>query len=271
MTTGIERSNVMDRLAEGIANLTSSEEWRRYLEFQGRFHGYSFNNVLLIAAQCHEATQVAGFRAWQKLNRFVRKGEKAIWIIAPIIDRRGDTTDGAAEHGVRGFRFVPVFDVSQTEGRELPGVCSRLLGDDPCGLFARLLGVAGHLGFVVEDHEFAGNINGDCSHAERRIRIEIRNEPIQRAKTLAHELAHALLHESFDDRALAELEAESAAYVVCSAEGIDSGEYSFGYVATWAGGGGQAIAGIKSSCGRIQRAAATILSSSSPGTAGQAV
>ena len=78
-------------------------------------------------------------------------------------------------------------------------------------------------------------------------------------KTLAHEIAHALLHEKFDSRALAELEAESTAYVVCQALGIDSGDYSFGYVATWAGGGDQAIAGIKASCERIQKSAATIL------------
>jgi antirestriction protein ArdC len=85
-------------------------------------------------------------------------------------------------------------------------------------------------------------------------------------KTLAHEIAHALLHEQFDSRALAELEAESTAYVVCQALGIDSSDYSFGYVATWAGGGEQAIAGIKASCERIQRTAATILRAFEPAT-----
>ncbi len=212
MTARIERSDVMVRLAEGIVNLTSSEEWRRYLEFQSRFHSYSFNNVLLIAAQCREATQVAGFSAWRKVHRFVRKGEKAIWILAPIIDRRGSATDGTPDPEVRGFRFVPVFDVSQTEGRELPSVCSRLVGDDPAGHYGRLLSVARHFGFDIEDHEFDGNVNGECSHAEHLIRIESRNTPVQRVKTLVHEIAHALLHESFDDQALAELEAESTAY-----------------------------------------------------------
>ena len=83
----------------------------------------------------------------------------------------------------------------------------------------------------------------------------------ERVKTLAHELTHALLHEHYENRALAELEAESTAYVVCHAMGLDSGDYSFGYVATWAGGGDQAIAGIRSSCDRIQKSAAFILQS----------
>ena len=108
----------------------------------------------------------------------------------------------------------------------------------------------------MEDHGFGDGTNGDCT-SKRRIRVEARNAPAQRVKTLAHELAHALLHERVEDRALAELEAESTAYVVGRAIGMDTGDYSFGYVATWAGGGEQAIVGIKASCDRIQKAAAT--------------
>jgi hypothetical protein len=120
------------------------------------------------------------------------------------------------------------------------------------------------IGFTVVNHEFEGGTNGDCNHAEHRIRVEVRNSPAQRVKTLAHEIAHALLHEKFDSRPLAELEAESTAYVVCQALGIDSGDYSFGYVANWAGGGGEAIAGIKASCDRIQKTAATMLRAFEP-------
>jgi len=118
-----------------------------------------------------------------------------------------------------------------------------------------------HIGFTVEDHEFGDTTNGDCSASGRRIRVESRNSPAQRAKTLAHEIAHALLHNRVDDRALAELEAESTAYVVCRSVGLDPGDYSFGYVATWAGGGAEAIVRIKTSCDRIQKAAAFILRS----------
>ncbi len=264
MTAKNNHPELIEKLAEGISNLTTSEEWQRHLDFQSKFHRYSFNNVLLIAAQCHEATQVAGFNAWRKMNRFVRKGEKAIWILAPMVYKNADAEDGEHEKVIRGFKFVPVFDVAQTDGEELPTICNRLDGDDPAGHYTTLLGVARSIGFMVEDHEFDGSTNGDCTHSEHRIRVETRNTPAQRVKTLAHEIAHALLHEEFDSRALAELEAESTAYVVCQSLGLDSSDYSFGYVATWAGGGEQAISGIKASCERIQRTAATILRAFEP-------
>jgi hypothetical protein len=157
-----------------------------------------------------------------------------------------------------------VFDISQTEGEGVPSVCSSLNDEDPNGLYDQLVSVAQSIGFKVDDHAFVGNINGDCCHRDHRIRIKTTNSPGQRVKTLAHEIAHALLHQKFDDRSLAELEAESTAYVVCQALGIESSDYSFGYVATWAGGGEQAIAGIKASCERIQKSAVTILRAFEP-------
>ena len=264
MTAKNNHPELIEKLTEGISNLTSSEEWQHYLNFQSRFHRYSFGNVLLIAAQCHEATRVAGFNAWRKLNRSVCKGEKAIWILAPLVYKNADAEGGEDDRIIRGFKFVPVFDVAQTDGDELPTVCNRLGGDDPFGAYDILFEVARSIGFTVVPHEFDGTTNGDCSHSEHRIRIETRNTPAQRVKTLAHEIAHALLHEKFDSRALAELEAESTAYVVCQALGFDSSDYSFGYVATWAGGGDEAIAGIKASCERIQKSAATILRAFEP-------
>jgi antirestriction protein ArdC len=264
MTAKNNHPELIEKLAEGVSNLTTSECWQRYLDFQSKFHRYSFGNVLLIAAQCHEATHVAGFGAWRRMNRVVRKGEKAIWILAPMVYKNADAEHGEGERIIRGFKWVPVFDISQTDGEDLPSICDRLDGDDPAGHYTVLVGVARSIGFGVEDHEFGGTTNGDCTHAERRIRVEIHNTPAQRVKTLAHEIAHALLHESFDSRALAELEAESTAYVVCQALGIDSSDYSFGYVATWAGGGDQAIAGIKASCERIQKTATTILRAFEP-------
>jgi antirestriction protein ArdC len=259
VTSSNKHPELIDRLTKGISHLTSSDDWQRYLDFQARFHRYSSGNVLLIALQCHEATRVAGFNAWRKMNRFVRKGEKAIWILAPMIYKHADAEEDGDRHIVRGFKFVPVFDLAQTDGEELPSVCNRLEGGDPAGCYARLVSVAQSVGFAVMQYEFDGSTNGDCSHADHRIRIEIRNTPAQRVKTLAHEIAHALLHERFEARALAELEAESTAYVVCQALGFDTGDYSFGYVATWAGGGEQAVAGIKASCDRIQRTAAVML------------
>jgi len=176
-----------------------------------------------------------------------------------MVYKNADAEDGQNERGIPGFKFVSVFDVAQTDGEKLPTVCNRLDGDDPFGAYDVLLDVSRSIGFTVVPHEFDGMTNGDCSHSEHRIRVEIRNAPDQQVKTLAHEIAHALLHEQFESRALAELEAESVAYVVCQSIGIDSRAYSFGYVATWAGRGEQAIAGIKASCERIQKAVATIL------------
>jgi antirestriction protein ArdC len=247
--------SLLEELERGIAELTNSARWRHYLDVQGRFHEYSYGNALLIASQRTGATRVAGYRTWRQVHRFVRKGEKAIWIFAPIVDRGG----GGEDDRIRGFKLVPVFDVSQTDGAPLESVVTRLMTSDPRADYSRLVAVARSIGFRVCDHRFDGSTSGDCSHPERRIRVEKTNSPAQRIKTLAHELAHALLHESVDDRARAELEAESTAYIVCSVLGIDSGEYSFGYLATWAGGGTEAISGIKASCGHIQHAAGTIL------------
>jgi hypothetical protein len=259
MTRTTDRPDLLAQMQEGIAALTSSDAWRNYLIFQSRFHRYSYGNVLLIAAQNGGATQVAGFHTWRRLHRSVGKGEKAIWILAPMVAKR--TEPGASEEKriIRGFKYVPVFDIAQTRGDTPPSICTKLSGDDPACFYQCLLAMAASIGFTVEDHHFGDATNGDCTPALRRIRIEARNSPAQRVKTLAHELAHALLHEHVEDRALAELEAESTAYVVGRAIGMDTGDYSFGYVAAWAGGGEEAIGRIKASCDRIQRAAAVIL------------
>ncbi len=254
-----DRAALVDRLVEGIALLAGTEEWRRHLDVQARFTTYSFGNVMLIAAQCPQATRVAGFRAWQQMGRVVRRGERAIWILAPVVDRTRGDDEEPSRHVVRGFRHVPVFDVSQTEGEDLPTVCAHLDGEDPHGAYDGLVAAAASLGFTVEDASLPAGVNGDCSHGLRRIRVEAANRPAQRVKTLVHELAHAILHAEFSDRPLAELEAESTAYVVCQALGLETGGYSFGYVATWAGGSDAAVAGIRASGERIQSAAGRVL------------
>ncbi len=261
---------LLDSLAEGVQALTTSDRWRSHLEVQGRFHRYSFNNALLIGTQDPEATRVAGFATWRKLGRSVRKGERAIWILAPMVGRRRHVDDGEERRPIHGFRPVAVFDVAQTEGGELPQVCRNLDGDDPSAWFDALLVRAAAIGYAVERAELPGSTNGDCAYALRRIRVESRNRPAQQVKTLAHELAHALLHEGVDDRARAELEAESTAYVVCRALGLDSGGYSFGYVACWAGGGPEAVAAITASGAAIQRAAGAILDGLDPAAAADA-
>ncbi len=163
---------------------------------------------------------------------------------------------------VMGFKPVPVFDIGQTDGEPLPESCCTLLsGDDIAGAYSRLVGVAHSIGYTVEDADFVDSRNGDCTYSERRIRIRRENSPVQRVKTLAHELGHGILHERYDNRALAECEAESVAYIVTADLGLDSSEYSFGYIAGWAGGGDDARAAIAASGNCIQLAVKTILSS----------
>ncbi len=247
----------MDRLEEGIRELVDSGRWHEYLRAQATFHQYSYRNVLLIAKQCPHAVSVAGFHAWRRLGRSVRRGERAIWILAPS-QGRANLAPGESQH-VRQFISVPVFDISQTEGRDLPSICERLIARDDSQAFERLLGVADSLGFRVARGELELGINGECSFTEHLIKIELRNSEAQQVKSLAHELAHAILHEQTQDRARAELEAESVAFIVCSQLGIDSGDYSFGYVASWMSDATIATRALGESCSAIARASHQIL------------
>ena len=260
IVTSTRKDEALDRLTDGIAQLTSSDKWTAWLRVQARFHSYSFNNTILILVQRPTAGRVAGFHTWRRLGRFVRRGEQAVWILAPVTRRVADEESDNPVRTVVAFRPVPVFAQDQTEGDPLPAICVRLHGDDAPGAYGGLVQVAHSFGFTVEDHAFDGETNGDCSHALQRIRIEATLEPTHRVKTLAHELAHALLHMDRSERALMELEAESVAFVVCDALDIDAGEWTFGYVAGWSGGGDNAIAAIKAAGTRIQRTADRILS-----------
>lgn len=246
---------LLAELEAGLAELESVAAWRAYLDAQARFPRYSFANTLLIVRQRPDATIVAGYAAWRSLGRAVRAGERAIWIVAPL-RRRGEA---AGQMRPAGFRRVAVFDVSQTDGRELPLVCRPLEGEGPAAGFAGLLRVAAGLGFSVERCELSPGLYGDCTYRLRRIRVAAGISGAQATKTLAHELAHALLHEHVEDRPLAELEAESVAFVVCRHLGLDAGGYSFGYLATWAGGTASARAALRGSCRRIADAAGRII------------
>ena len=261
-----EHSGLLEDLSVGIAELSNSEKWRQYLDVQCRFHRYSPNNVMLILLQNPYATRVAGYRAWQALDHQVMAKESALRILAPMTYKRDDAPEGENAREIRGFKMVPVFDISQTEGPDLPDVVSKLEGIAPEGVFVKLTEFAQGLGFRVERPEsLESGANGDTSHLEGRIRVVSRNSEAQQAKTLAHEIGHALLHDPEVDatkeleRGLKELEAESTAYVICTALGMDTSDYSFGYVAGWAGGAPEAIQGIKASTGRIQKAASAVL------------
>ena len=250
------KSELLDQLAQGVLELTSAGSWTRWLRVSHRFHKYSFQNQVLILRQRPDATRVAGYRTWVSLGRQVRQGERAIRILAPCL-APPDSSEGQELPSpvLLGFRIARVFDFNQTSGEELPEPVKTLSGSGSAEDLALLGQRALGLGFQVQFTALWGSRNGDCSHALRRIRVRSDLPAAHQIKTLAHELAHALLHgpDFQGSRALAELEAESVAYLVCQELGIDSSEYSFGYVATWSGGGPEAARLISATGGRILR------------------
>jgi len=236
-------------LKEGVENLVNSEEWTKWLGFRSKFHSYSFRNTLLIGFQCPSATQVAGYQAWKKLGRQVRKGEKGIRILAPsgVARFKKEVTNSAGEveekeYSFTRFRAVSIFDVSQTDGDELPkapGSC-KLEGEDG-GLIEVLKVYSEANGCPVVFKPIEGGAHGAYYPLEHRIEVDSTNPQAQQAKTLAHEIGHSLLHKGMlattvarDDK---ELEAESVAFIVCKHFGLETAEYSFSYLAHWKGKG----------------------------------
>ncbi|HEY6538737.1 MAG TPA: ImmA/IrrE family metallo-endopeptidase, partial [Candidatus Dormibacteraeota bacterium] len=201
-------------------------------------------------------------RSWIRLGRQVRTGERGIRILAPCLASPHPTaTEDAPEPLVLGFRVARVFDLSQTDGVDLPQPVKTLTGPAAGSELARLARRAVELEFEVQFTSLWGTRNGDCSHALRRIRVRDDLPLAHKVKTLAHELGHAVLHgpDFQGSRALAELEAESVAYLVCQELGIDSSDYSLGYVAGWSGGGRDAARLIALTGARILRGMDTVL------------
>jgi N-terminal domain of anti-restriction factor ArdC/IrrE N-terminal-like domain len=213
---------LLAQLEAGTLALRDSERWTEYLAMSARFHRYSMGNVLLITLQCPHATQVAGFKTWLTMDRHVRKGEKGLRILAPMLYKRTETDPQTGEEcerrGIRGFRTVCVFDVSQTDGADLPTLVTLLDGQDVAGAFDLLAGTLKGWGWTLADadDDRLGAANGMTCHDTREVLIHQDRSPLQRVKTLAHEMGHVLLHgdDCKHQRGLVELEAESVAYVV---------------------------------------------------------
>lgn len=192
--------------------------------------------------------------------------ESALRILVPKTYKRDERPEGDNTLEIRGFKLVPVFDINQTEGPDLPDIVSKLSGLAPEGVFAMLAEFAQGLGFRVEcPRSLESGANGDTSHSECRIRVASSNSEAQQSKTLAHEFGHVLLHDPEAEvtkeleRGHKELEAESTTYVICTALGMDTSDFSVGYVAGWAGGAPEHLEGIKASTRRIQKAPTAVL------------
>jgi antirestriction protein ArdC len=267
------------QLLDHAAKMASSGVWQEMLTVAARFHTYSPNNVLLIAAQRPDSTRVAGYRAWAQLGRQVRKGESGIAILAPVLRRAEPASpdppqtpqprpdrDQAAPRVLSGFRVTHVFDVSQTDGPDLPDVRPELLsGGSPLGLWSDLYDQVEAAGYTI-DYADLGAANGRTDFTARTVELHTSRSGAQLTKTLAHELAHIDLHapeirpENLT-RDRAEVEAESVAYVVTVAHGLDAQDYSVPYVTGWAGGDTELIAQTAT---RVLSCARTILRGAPP-------
>ncbi len=241
----------MALLERGIEGILDSEGFANYLKTMARFHTYSFSNVALIVAQRPEATEVAGYKTWQKLGRQVRKGEKGMIIFVPHrrrvrerpeenenAQRAGEGENATTTQMITGFGLGRVFDIAQTEGEPLPEppAAKELDGESEVGArIDRQLS-----SFLIEEGvrlsvEDTGSANGYYRPSKRLIALSDRLEGDQRTKTLVHEAAHYLAdHRGQVTREDAETVAESSAFVVLAHYGIDAGSYSFPYVARWA-------------------------------------
>jgi len=264
----MKREEALKQTEQGIDELIraleqgKSETLVKYLEFLGKFHEYSFRNCLLIAMQRPDATHVAGFHRWKELGRFVKKGEKGIMILAPIVRRRKakeDATEVSCDEeetqAVCGFRAVHVFDVSQSEGQELPEF-NRIDGD-PGAKLQRLVAVVAERGIELRYEASLGGADGLSQGGKITLRQGM--SQAEEFGVLAHELAHELLHRTErrkqTTRKVRELEAEAVAFVVARAAGLDGISRSADYIQLYSGDKELLIESLD----HIQRVASSII------------
>jgi len=271
-----------DKLEQGVKDFYQDDRYKEYLGTMSKFHNYSLKNTMLIAHQNPNATLVAGFHTWKNnFGRSVLKGEKGIKIFAPapymikkemekidpdtgipVFGNDGKPITEEVEVVVPNFKIVSVFDVSQTDGKEMPTLATELSGgvENYEKSFAALQAVSP----APIEFESMKSRKGYYNYEDKRIAVKDGMDERQNIKTAIHEIAHAVLHDNElnDDklgknRAQREIEAESVAYVVCQHYGIDSSEYSFGYVAAWSEN--KEVTELKNSLENIRSAACEII------------
>lgn len=274
-----------DKLEQGLQDLFNSDSYRNYLSTMSKFHNYSFNNTLLIAMQKPDATLVAGYKAWQKnFERHVNKGEKAIRILAPapykikekrdkidpvtqelLLDKDGNPQKEEVEITIPAFRAVSVFDLSQTDGKPIPELAAHELLSDVEGYQDMIRAVEAISPVPIELEEIAGESKGYYDREAKRIAVQENMSESQTLKTMIHEVAHSKLHskeveqdeQMRKDRNTKEVEAESVAYTVCQHFGVDTSDYSFGYIAGWSSG--RDTKELRSSMDTIRRTASELI------------
>ena len=276
---------ITERLEQGVKDIFTSEMYTKYLLTMSKFHNYSFNNTLLIAMQRPDATLVAGYNAWKnKFNRYVKKGEKGIQIIAPapvkereerekidkdtgltVLNESGEPEIEVVERVIPRFRVTTVFDYAQTDGEPLPTLEVNELTARVKDYTLLKDAIEQVSPVPIRFGEIEGSAKGYYSHMDKEICVRVDMGESQTIKTMIHEVAHAMLHDSDQmkqrgekkDQLTKETEAESIAFTVCSALGIDTSDYSFPYVASWASG--KELKELKDSMDTIRLTAADFL------------
>lgn len=250
-------TELTEQLEDGIRNMMNSEDYKQYLNVMSKFTNYSFNNSMLIAMQCPEASYVAGYKSWQaNFDRHVNKGEKAIKIIAPapyktqreqdkigadgkpILGKDGSPLKEKVEVTIPAYKAINVWDVSQTSGKDLPEIVHQLDGSVD-GYRDLIQAIERYSPAPISYEDTGSHANGFFRPSDNTIVVQSGMSEAQTCKTALHETAHALLHNKDADKTIApdhrtqEVQAESVAYTVSQYYGIDTNDYSFGYVVGW--------------------------------------
>lgn len=269
-----------DKLEAGIKEVFTSDKYREYLSTMNKFHNYSFNNSMLIHMQKPEASYVAGYKTWETMERHVRKGEKGITIFAPCPYKVKkpvevyDSKTGQVKRDIHGkpmmeekeityasFKAISIFDISQTEGKPLPELAQELKGEIPD--YMVLMDSVKEIAPVpIRFESWEQSKKGHYNLANKEIVIKSGMSDLQTVKTAIHETAHSIVHKDqahVKDSATMEVEAESVAFVVCQHLGLDTSDYSFGYLAGWSSN--EELPELKSSLQTIQRTSHEVIES----------
>jgi uncharacterized Zn finger protein (UPF0148 family) len=277
----------IERLADLVEEARGEKQLKELLEVQSKFHDYSVNNQILILRQMPEATKVAGYNTWKEMGRYVKEGESAIWIWAPLTTNKcPECGNGPSYHhngkvdcdyhetvapdtwsqGVVGFKPVPVYDISQTDGDPLPSVDDEINGDAST-LLPALIAAAEDLPLeldIVPEAEWDREAEGICTghsvfEGHPTIEVKDQSNDANLARVIVHEIGHALLHYTqraeTPEREKREVEAEAVAYVVCQHYGLDASNARF-YLAAWSD---EAADDLRERVDRIQATAGDVI------------
>ena len=259
---GKDLQSILKSLEKGISEIFNSERYTKYLQTMSKFHSYSFNNTMLIALQRPDATLVAGYQNWKSMGRQVMSDEKGMKIIAPapikkkmmkevldeegrpILNEKGDSIMEEVEVKIPKFKVVTVFDIAQTIGEPIELIIPEELKEAVNNYDLFMKAITEVSSVPIRFDEISGNAKGYYHNEDKEIVIRKGMSESQTIKTVIHESGHARLHDrdemkakaEMKDRMTAEVEAESVAYCVCYAFGLDTSEYSFPYIANWSSG-----------------------------------